>query len=162
MKTELLNRLREILGDEDLGNGTLLVDAAEDAIITDARLSGATEAKVSALKDNDLRDAAEQPCSHLNDLGRPERPLSFGNMIERIIRISIGTHTLLPDAGRPGIHPAETLRDDAHGPNFPRLVAMIKEKVPGHPWEAIGLPSPTFIMLIDSRHHLDFPPFEQA
>src|SRR5690606_10704126 len=151
-----------LLGDRDLGNGTPLADAAADAIAIDARVAGASEAEMHALTDGELLDAAEQIYHKLNRLEWPKRPLPFGNKLDSSLWISVGAHTLLPDAGRPGLHAAETARDDAHGPNLERLVAMISDKARGHPWEAIGVPAPSFSTLLDSRHHLDFPPFGPA
>jgi hypothetical protein len=159
---ELLPRLRDILANRDLGNGTPLADAAADAIAADARSAGVAMPDVQALTDERLRAAADEIHRHVNNSAPGSDVLPFGTLLPGITTLCIGNQALLQDAGRAGLHDFETLREDAHGPNLDRLLATIEQMTGGKPYRVIGLPTPTSVGDIGVRHNLDFPPFAGA
>jgi hypothetical protein len=161
-ENDLLPRLRKLLADRDLGNGTPLADAAAIAIALDARTASVGRSEVLALTDDDLLGAADEVHRQINKSAGAPRALPFGALLPNVTGLSIREHVLFPEAGRPGLHLFGTLREDAYGSNLERLAAMIELRTCGQPYRAMGLPTPSSVGDIGMRHNLDFSPLAEA
>ena len=76
--------------------------------------------------------------------------------------MKIGDADFVLDAGRPGLHPVEITRQDAHGPNLERLQALIERKTRKLACHRLGFPVPSSIANNEMRHNLQFPPCAEA
>lgn len=88
------------------------------AIAADAREAGRGWADVRALYDQTVLRAADKLHAHIHSGGRLRATLPSGTVITGLAPVGIGSQRLAPDASRPGLHPVETMRHDAHGPNL--------------------------------------------
>lgn len=139
--------------------------ALSAAIEIDARISGDGDALavVNSLNIAQIVDLADdlhyalENTSFSFDLpsGSPCKSAGLGG-------VAIGKEIWVLDAGRPGLHPLQLVRRDAHGRNLQLLRDEITRRVAGKPWAGIGLPAPIFIVDNDARHLLQFPAFAPA
>lgn len=151
----------------DAGNGTPVADALATALQLDLRLSGRGRtdgmAVLDALTDVQIFEfAAYLSWTIAHENAKLELPLGTVLQTGKPGDIRIGEETWVLDAGRPGLHPMETTRRDAHGPNLELLHTYIRRYTRGLACRHIGLPNAIFIVDTDDRHLLQFPPFAKA
>ena len=157
--------LRTLLGAMDVGNGTPLADALATALQLDLRMSGRKDgpALLAALTTDQMIDLAvdlEFALKYKNS----SFALPLGTLVEsrEIADLRIGGEHWILDAGRPGLHPMESMRRDAHGPNLDLLLSHIERLTRKLACRRIGLPTAAHIVDTDDRQLLHFPPFGPA
>ncbi|WP_242121930.1 hypothetical protein [Sphingomonas lacusdianchii] len=162
-EAQVIHRLEQVLGDIDTGNGTPLAAAAATALLTDAAATRNGLPDVLALDDDALFHAAAQLHYMLTE-GRHESKLPFGSSASSYDPggVKVAGEMLVLEAGRPGLHPMESTRRDAHGPNLELLRRLITRKTRRLACRRIGLPSAKTIVDTDERTMLQFPPFAEA
>lgn len=153
-----LDRLARFIGKHDAGNGTPLAAAAAAAIAIDMRMARAKPSALDSLEDVALVEAALYLHWALNEGDDAELDMPFGTKAVCKVAgsIKIGDATFVLDVGRPGLHPVETTRQDAHGPNLDRLRALIERRTRKLACRRLGLPSPSSIANNEMRHNLQF------
>lgn len=163
-EARLLDRLTTMLGEFDVGNGTPLAHALASAIAIDMRTARADPARVDGLDRDTLFDAANDLHWALNEGDGAEFVLPFGTVARSKPAggVKIGEADFVLDAGRPGLHPGETTRQDAHGPNLERLRTLIARKTRRLACRRLGLPTASTITNNEMRHNLQFPPCTEA
>jgi hypothetical protein len=162
---DLREPLRTVLGAMDVGNGTPLADALASALQLDLRMSGRKDgpAVIAALTADEMISLAvdlEFALKYKNS----SFTLPLGTLVEsrEIADLRIGGEHWILNAGRPGLHPMESMRRDAHGPNLDLLLSHIERLTRKLACRRIGLPSPAHIVDTDDRQLLHFPPFAPA
>lgn len=163
-EARLLGLLVNGLGAYPAGNGTSLAAAAAAAIAIDMRMARADAAALDAVALHVLLEASLHLHRGLNEGGDAEFVLPFGTKaISRTAgSVKIGDATYVLDASRPGLHPVEMTRQDAHGPNLERLRDLIERKTRKLACRRLGLPTASWIANNEMRHHLQFPPCAEA
>lgn len=163
----LSNKCYSALGSRKLDNGTSLAAALASALILDLRISRNDDGDgVGIIDIMDDEAIADLGADLLIALEHDDHafPLPLGTLVEshRLGSVRIGAEIWVTDVGQPGLFPAETVRRDAHGFNLQLLREAIAHEVDGQPWQRIGLPSPVHIADTQSRHLLQFPPYQEA
>jgi hypothetical protein len=146
---DLREPLRTVLGAMDVGNGTPLADALASALQLDLRMSGRKDgpAVIAALTADEMISLAvdlEFALKYKNS----SFTLPLGTLVEsrEIADLRIGGEHWILNAGRPGLHPMESMRRDAHGPNLDLLLSHIERLTRKLACRRIGLPSPAHIL----------------
>ena len=159
-----LDRLSRFLRDHDAGNGTPLAAAAAAAIAIDMRTARAQPGALDDITDLALIETALELHWALNEGGDAELELPFGTkaVCKAPGSVELGHATYVLDAGRPGLHPVEITRRDAHGPNLERLRTLIGRKTRKLACRRLGLPSASSVTNNEMRHNLQFAPCAEA
>jgi hypothetical protein len=162
----LSQRLADVLEGEDVGNGTPVAAALATALSLDLRMSRCGKAgmdRLLGLTDIEIYDLAAEFAWTFKTKGA-SFDLPLGTKVEARSsgEVRFGAETWVLDAGRPGLHPMEVTRRDAHGPNLRLLHHHIEQLTRRLACRRIGLPSPVFIVDNDDRHLLHFPSFAPA
>lgn len=157
-----LERMRDAIGGRRLANGQPTADALASALVDDMRQAGAGPADALALEDWRIRDAGLDLEGVLGFGGHGALPFGTPFDSDQPGGVTIAGREYAMDAGRPGLHPVETTRRDAHGPNLALLRAEIERRTRRLACRRIGLPAPSFVTAGDSRHLLQFPPLAEA
>ncbi|WP_242154014.1 hypothetical protein [Sphingomonas sp. BAUL-RG-20F-R05-02] len=148
-----------------MGNGTSVADALSSALDLDLRISGRLDGAevLNALREEEIDKLAAQ-LQVVFEVKHFEFTLPLGTIVKShaIGEVRFGGEAWALDAGRPGLHPAETMRRDAHGPNFDLLLAEIKRATRKLACRRLGFPQPVFIVDSEARHLLQFPPCQEA
>lgn len=162
---QLKERVQAISGHLDIGNGTPASDALLSALDLDLRISGRKDgaAVLDALTNDEIDDLVFEMVWTF-ERKNAEFALPLGTIVKsgEIGDVSFGGEHWLLDAGRPGLHSMETMRRDAHGPNFDLLRSHITRLTRNLACRRLGLPSPVFIVDVDDRHLLHFSPCAEA
>ena len=158
MKAKLLSRLRNLLGEQDLGNGTPLADAVADAIVLEAQHLDKTAADVARISDEELRRVAAWIPAHLHDEFTADSRLPFGTEVKRFSGIQIGSKTYVPDASKPGLIDSDGQRHHAHGPNLEKLIDYLGESESKWVVDLLDTPKPATAYQGRTFHYLEFPP----
>ena len=163
-EARLRSRLLLICKIIDAADGPALAEATLSAITIDMRTAYAKPATLGALDVDALFDAAWNVREALHDGSEVEFTLPSGTTaVSRTPgSLRIGDAQYVLDAGRPGLHPVETTRQDAHGPNLERLRALIERRTRRLACRRLGLPGASSIVINDVRHNLQFPPCAEA
>lgn len=164
IEAKLRQRLFDLIGFHDVGNGTPLVEAAATAIAFAARMAVADAATADLLYDDELIDAAFNLKWALNSGDGFEFRLPFGaTAMSRLPGgVAIDGAEYVLDSGRAGLHPVGTTRRDAHGLNLERLRELIERKTRRLACRRLGLPSPASVSSDDSRENLHWSPCAEA
>ena len=156
-------RLERLLDGIDAGNGTPAADSIISALKVDWRLSGGFGRQEIDRSDADLLHFATE---FLTTISCPQAAmvLPFGTTLKtrKLGDIRIGEEAWLLDAGRPGLHPMETTRRDAHGPNLGLLHRHIHRLTRKLACRHLGLPQAKQVCDNDDRHLLHFTPQAEA
>lgn len=160
----LERRCQEIFAPVKMPNHTPAADAVYAALIADMQAAGAP---TSALNDLTRDQLVNVVCEILDEIGNSSGKrfaLPFGT--DAYSRtpgsLTIGVRDFVLDAGRPGLHPMETVSMAAHGPNLERLTASILRKTKKLACRRLGGPIPVHIVGSDSRHVVQFAPLPEA
>ena len=158
-------RVQELCGNIDIGNGTSVADAIVSALEIDLRISGRKDGAAvwNALTDREIADLAfHMTWTYERQDERFTLPLGTVVRSGEIGDVKIGGESWLLDAAKPGLHPMETMRRDAHGPNFELLCAHIARLTRNLACRRLGLPSPVLVVDRVDHHLLHFGPCSEA
>jgi hypothetical protein len=163
---QLEDRLRDVLYDLDIGNGTPAADALSAALQLDLRISGSGREGQDRLLALNVSEIADLTAGLMwlvsTKHAEFELPLGTKMKSDNVGDFTIGGEHWILDAGRPGLHPMESLTKAAHGPNLDLLHSHIERLTRKLACRRIGLPSPVLIVDANDRHLLQFPPFAEA
>lgn len=163
--TMIRQRLHDRFGHEDVGNGTALSAALASALELDLRMSGAADgtSRIAALTDQELDHLAHDLVRTIeNGKSRFTLPLGTNFASHKLADLTVGSERWLLDASRPGLHPMQTMRRDAHGANLRLLRSHIRRLTQHSDFRALGLPSAARIVDTADHHLLHFAPCEEA
>lgn len=163
-EARLRSKVEEVVGNTGIGNGTPAAAVLVSAVLADARAASAAATLIDALTEDVLHQMAVEVICTVGMGHQGEIALPFGTAANVRLAggITIGDAHLMLDAGRPGLHPIETMRRDAHGPNLDRLRELIARKTRRLACRGLGLPSPSSIATNEMRHNLQFAPCPEA
>lgn len=159
----LKERLEGLLDGADVGNGTPAADAVFSALEVDCRIAGSDLRPLIDCSDADLVNLAFDVVTTITE-PRSRLELPHGTLIEtqELGQIRIGGESWILDAGRPGLHPIETMRSDAHGPNLELLRRLVERLTRRLACRRLGLPHAKHVSDGDDRQYLHFPPCAEA
>lgn len=161
---KLLTRLRELLAPFSMPNKTPAADAVHVALLADQRSAGLQTTALNSLTNDQLIDAYCHVVWALEHGNTPTCQLPFGTEARSRTKgtFEIGAQAYVLDAGSPGLHPLETVRRDAHGPNLERLQASIARKTRKLACRRLGHPIPVHVVDADSSYLIQFAPLPEA
>lgn len=162
-QAQLTTFLAEVFGSIELGNGTSLAPAFEAVLAIDQQAAGATAADAIGLDSDELIDAAAALTTAL-EFGDAAFRMPFGSEVtaREPGGVKINGRVLALDAARPGLHPVETLRRDAHGPNLDLLQELIARRTRRLACRRLGVPTPKLIVNNEERTIVQFAPLVDA
>lgn len=160
------DRLFDVLGNYDFGNGTSVAEALFTAFLIDLRRTNGGTPEITRLINLSDDEIREQACDLILAYGEraSEFTLPLGTTVvgDGDGAVKYGSEVWLCEAGRAGLHPLETARRDAHGPNLDLLRSHIDRLTRRLACRRLGLPEPKLVVDTDERNLLIFPPLVDA
>lgn len=155
-------RVLKMLAGVDAGNGTPAAAVVNTVLEVDRRIGGRNR-PASQLSNVQFINLAFDIVASIGE-ERSSVELPYGTLLEtgRLGEIRIGGETWVLDAGRPGLHPIETTRRDAHGPNLELLHRHIRRLTRGLACRRLGVPQAKHVCDNDDRNFLLFAPLDEA
>ncbi len=156
-------RLDFLLEGKCVGTGTPLSAAVATALEVDRRRAPANDRNSLGHSDEQLLELAADIAATL-DSTHGKTTLPFGTVLKTqdLGNILLDGELWTLDAGRPGLHPAITTRNDAHGPNLEILHHPISRLTQKLACRRLGLPQPFLIYGDSEPHVLHFAPCAEA
>lgn len=158
----LAHRLEVLLANERMPNGTSGAAAVHAVVMAELLATERPVTDLDAISDERLIQACRDLAMALNIGGMVSFGLPFGTtaVSPEPGMLSIGEQYFVLDVGHAGLHPTESVRHDAHGLNFERLVTLIGNKTRNLACRRLGIPAST--VAEHSSHVLHFAPLAEA